>query len=111
MIRTIAQFFSEHLRAPKIDKVLFFAILPLLGAGLITMNSFVGESNYFFEKQTIWIIISLLVFFIVSSLDLGFLKQTSVLVVLFASVCGILTLLLFLGTATQGAVSWIHFSG
>ena len=111
MVRIITKFFSEHLRTPKIDKVLFFAILPLLGAGLITMNSFVGESNYFFEKQTIWIIISLLVFFTISSLDLGFLKQTSVLVALFVSVCGILTLLLLLGTVTQGAVSWIHFSG
>ena len=111
MAKMITRFFSEHIRTPKIDKVLFFAILPLLGAGLVTMNSFIGESNYFFDKQIFWIIISLLVFFTISSFDLGFLKQTSVLVVLFGLVCGVLTLLLVLGTATQGAVSWIHFSG
>ncbi len=111
MARTIIRFFSEHMRIPKIDTLLFFAILPLLGAGLVTMNSFIGESNYFFDKQIMWIIISLFVFFTVSSFDLGFLKQTSVLVVLFGFVCGILALLLLVGTATQGAVSWIHFSG
>jgi len=109
MLKTIIRFFSEHMRAPKIDKVLFFATLPLLGAGLVTMNSFVGDSNYFFEKQIFWIAISLLVFFVTSSLDLGFLKQTNVLMVIFGLICGVLTLLLLFGTVTKGAVSWIHF--
>ena len=99
------------MHTPKIDWVLFFAILPILGAGLITMNSFVGESNYFFDKQVLWIIISLLVFFTVSSFDLGFLKQTGVLVILFGFISGILLLLLFIGKATQGAVSWFNFEG
>ena len=33
-------------RAYKIDWILFFAIVPILGAGLITMNAFSGESVF-----------------------------------------------------------------
>ena len=109
MTKTITRFFSEHMHTPRIDWVLFFTILPLLGAGLVTMNSFVGESNYFFDKQVLWIIISLLVFFTISSFDLGFLKNTGVLVILFGFISGTLILLLVIGTATQGAVSWFNF--
>ena len=65
MLKTIARFFSEHVHTPRIDWVLFSAILLLLGAGLVTMNSFIGESNYFFEKQIIWITASLAIFFVI----------------------------------------------
>ncbi len=107
----LTRFFVGHFRVPKIDWVLFAAIVPLLGAGLVTMNSFVGESNYFFDKQLMWIVVSLVVFFAISSFDIGFLKRTSTLVILFCATSMILIFLLVLGTATQGAVSWIHFSG
>lgn len=104
------RFFIDHLQKPKIDWILFFAVVPLLGAGLITMNSFVGDANSFFEKQMIWIVISLAIFFAVSSFDMGFLKRTRVLVSLFGFICVVLTGLLLLGVATKGSISWIHFS-
>ena len=105
----LSRFFSEHTHSPRIDWVLFFAIIPLLGIGLITMNSFTGGSNYFFEKQVFWIIISFFVFFVVSSFDIEFFKRTSVLVALFCLICGTLAFLLIIGTATKGAVSWFNF--
>jgi rod shape determining protein RodA len=112
MFQSISQFFVEHLRKPHIDWILFFAILPLLGAGLVTMTSFVdGSANYFFDKQLMWIIISLVLFFLISSFDVGFLNRTFVLVTFFCVVVVILAVLLVLGKATQGAVSWIHFGG
>lgn len=111
MIKMITRFFIEHVHSPKIDWVLFFAVLPLLGAGLVTMTSFVGDSNIFFDKQLLWIVVSLAVFFTVSCLDIGFLKRTGVLVSMFGAVCAVLILLLTLGSVTQGATSWIHFSG
>ena len=50
-----------------IDWILFLSTLPLLGAGLITMNAFTGDSTYFY-KQAIWICIALLIFFGLSDL-------------------------------------------
>lgn len=102
---------SDYFQTPNIDWVLFFAILPLLGAGLVTMNSFIGDNNYFFDKQLLWITISLGLFFLVSSIETGFLRRTAVLMSLFGGIVLVLILLLLLGQATQGAVSWVHFAG
>jgi rod shape determining protein RodA len=102
---------SDYVQTPNIDWWLFFAILPLLGAGLITMNSFIGDNNYFFDKQLLWITISLGLFFAVSSIETGFLRRTAVLMSLFGVTVLVLVLLLLLGQATQGAVSWVHFAG
>lgn len=89
-----------------IDWVLFFAIIPLVLAGLITMNSFVGD-NIFFERQLIWAGASLLLFFGLSFIDFRFLKRTDVLVGLFVLTMGVLIGLLFFGQSIQGAKSWI----
>lgn len=91
-----------------IDWILFFSILPLLGAGLITMNSFVGE-NYFFDKQIIWIGISLFIFFSLSFIDFRFLKRADLLAILFLLLCGVLLFTLILGKTVKGAQSWLHF--
>lgn len=88
-----------------IDWPLFLSVIPLLGAGLVTMYSFVGE-NLFFEKQLMWIGISLIVFFLLSFVDFRFLNNTSVIVTLFSfSVLVLLGLFLF-ATVTKGAQSW-----
>jgi rod shape determining protein RodA len=91
-----------------IDWVLFFATLPLLGAGLIAMNSFTGE-NYFFEKQIIWIAISFVVFFSLSFFDFRFLKKTEVLISMFVFSVLVLITLLGLNHAVKGARSWLDF--
>jgi rod shape determining protein RodA len=91
-----------------IDWVLFLATLPLLGAGLVTMNSLTGDSSYFY-KQSIWICISLLAFFIFSNIDFRFLRKTWVSVFLFISSCSVLTILFIVGNVVKGAVSWFDF--
>jgi rod shape determining protein RodA len=90
-----------------IDWILFVGTLPLLGAGLITMNSFTGDSIYFF-KQSIWICIALLLFFTLSFIDFRFLRKTWVSVSLFASSCAILVLLFAVANVTKGAISWFN---
>lgn len=95
-------------KALKIDWVLFLATLPLLAAGLVTMKSFVGES-VFFEKQILWIGISLVAFFVASFIDWRFLRRRWVSATLFLLSLGILALLLFLGEVTKGAASWFDF--
>lgn len=90
------------------DWILVMAVIPLVGVGLITMNAFVG-SNYFFEKQVIWVSVSFFVFLVLSFLDFRFLKKTSVLVSLFIIFVVVLLGLLGLNQFTKGARSWLSF--
>ncbi|HEY0908321.1 MAG TPA: rod shape-determining protein RodA [Candidatus Paceibacterota bacterium] len=92
-------------RAP-IDWVMLAAAVTLVLFGLITMNSFVGE-NYFFEKQAIWLGVSLAVFFGTSVIDWTFLKRTQVLVTLFGALLALLAFLLIAVRAVKGAQSWL----
>lgn len=102
-----------------IDWRLFFVALLLSLAGLITMNSFLptiaGQGdiggNYFFERQTIWLSISLLVFFVASMIDWRFLRRTRVIVALFSISCFVLILLFAFGEIAKGAQSWFDFGG
>jgi rod shape determining protein RodA len=91
-----------------IDWILFLATLPLLGAGLVTMNSFTGDTD-FFSRQLIWITVSLVVFFSLSFVDFRFLRKTWVSVGLFAGSCGLLVALFAVGKVAKGALSWFDF--
>jgi len=93
-----------------IDWILFFSTLPLVGVGLVTMNSFAGE-NYFFSKQIVWAIISVAAFFSLSFVDFRFLKRTGVLMTLFLVSMSVLLFLLMFGSAVKGAQSWLSIGG
>jgi rod shape determining protein RodA len=95
----------------RIDWVLFLAILPIIGAGLVTMSSFTGNNNYYFDHQLIWIAASVAVFFAFSFIDFRFLRRTGVLVGLFLGSCGLLLLLFALGHVSKGAKSWFNLGG
>lgn len=84
------------------------ACLPIFAAGLSTMYSFSGD-NSFADHQIIWIAVSLIVFFIVSSIDLRFLRNTWVSVTLFVISVLLLGSLFFLGKISHGAVNWLSF--
>ncbi|MEK9184934.1 MAG: rod shape-determining protein RodA [Patescibacteria group bacterium] len=93
-----------------VDWILFGAVIPILFVGLFTMNSFLGDSPLF-EKQLIWIIISLIIFFVFSFLDFRFLRRTGVLTSLFlASILVLIAILLF-ARIIKGAQSWFNFGG
>lgn len=89
----------------RIDWILFFSALTISAAGMVTMDSFSSE-NYFFQRQTIWLLISVVLFFILSFIDFRFLRKTSVIVSLFAVSVFVLVLLLTLGEIVKGAQSW-----
>lgn len=91
-----------------IDWILFLAIVPLVLAGLVTMQSFVGDSA-FFERQVVWIGISFTLFFIFSFVDFKFLRRTEIIVWIFILSAGLLTSLFFVGTVVKGAQSWLSF--
>ncbi len=77
-------------------------------AGLVTMNSFVGTSN-FFNRQIVWLVISICAFFVASGIDWRFLKNTKIVVTLFVLSIGLLSLLFILGSVFKGAQSWFNF--
>jgi len=90
--------------------VLFFAVLPMLLFGLVTMDSFTGNS-VFFEKQLIWIVLGVSMFFLISGMDIRFLKQSGVLVSLFFVASILLLLVVAVGSAVKGSRSWFDFGG
>ena len=91
-----------------IDWVLFISALLLVGAGILTMNSFVGE-NYFFENQLIWASLAVGLFFILSFIDFRFLRRTGVIVLLFSFSALLLLLLFLFGDIVKGAQSRFDF--
>src|SRR3989344_4096527 len=91
----------------KVDWGLFLPALFISLAGLVTMNSFSGE-NYFFLRQSIWLLISIVVFLVASSIDWRFLRRTNVLVPIFMVILGLLLLLFVVGNVVKGAQSWFE---
>ena len=89
----------------RVDWMLLLFTLPILLAGLLTMQSY-GEGSIFFYKQLIWIVISVCAFFFTSFVDISILKKTKVLVGLFFVGNFLLLLLLFIGNTINGARSW-----
>jgi rod shape determining protein RodA len=93
-----------------IDWILFFSAIFISAAGLITMGSFGAESSYF-EKQIIWVLISVIVFFILSLFDYRFLKRTGVVITIFVVSVLLLLSLFVVGHVSKGAQSWFDFGG
>ncbi|HEY9585773.1 MAG TPA: FtsW/RodA/SpoVE family cell cycle protein, partial [Candidatus Paceibacterota bacterium] len=90
-----------------IDWILLLTTLPILGAGLISMYTFVGINN-FFERQLIWIVVGLVTMFGLSVLDFRILRKTYAILALFLFSTGLLALLFLLGSVVKGAQSWFH---
>ena len=80
----------------ELDWYLFAPALLVSLSGLVTMNSFEGD-NYFFLRQSIWILLSIVIFLVASSIDWRFLRRTSILVPLYFAIVLLLLLLLAIG--------------
>jgi rod shape determining protein RodA len=93
-----------------IDWIAFFAALTLCGLGLLTMNSFNG-TDPFFVRQLIWIAAGVAVFFIASTIDWRFLRNSGVAASIYGILIVPLLFLIALGTAVKGAKSWLNFGG
>lgn len=92
-----------------IDWILFFAAIPILAAGLITMRSLGAENDYFFIRQIIWITVSFIAFFSFSLIDWRFLRKTGFLVAIFLFSIFVLVFLLAFGKIVRGTSSWLSF--
>ncbi|HDQ16604.1 MAG TPA: rod shape-determining protein RodA [Candidatus Vogelbacteria bacterium] len=92
-----------------LDWILFLSIPPLLLAGLLTMNSFTAES-YYFNRQIVWIFISLIVFFSASLIDWRFLRRPLPVVFLYLSmIFPLIFLLIFSSGARAISIAGVSF--
>lgn len=82
----------------------------LLFFSIITMSSFGAPTGYFL-RQTIWACIALAVVFIVSRIDLSFIKKPWILFALFTGSNILLLLVMIVGKTTKGATSWFSLGG
>src|SRR3989338_11056667 len=98
---------KKFLERLEIDWHLFLPALVISLAGLVTMNSFSGD-NYFFFRQSIWLLVSVLVFFIATLVDWRSLRRTKALVSIFTATLLVLIILLLIGKVTRGAQSWFQ---
>ncbi len=98
---------SAKIARSHIDWILLASAIILVCFGLVTMDSF-SSANIFFERQIIWLFVSLAIFFAASFLDWSFLKRTNVVATLFFFISLLLLLLLALGHAINGAKSWFN---
>ena len=94
----------------KTDWVIVFAMIPIFIAGLTTMSSF-GNNDSYLYKQSIWIAVSVFVFFTASFSEYRFLKRSGVVSFLYVFFLSVLTLLFLLGHISKGAQSWFNFGG
>lgn len=89
----------------KHDPMLLFSVLLVSLAGLITMNTFTVDST-FFDRQVIWVTLGFLLYFVVSMIDVRFLRRTASIVVLYIGAIALLVLVFLIADPIQGARSW-----
>lgn len=94
-------------RFKHIDWVLVCAILPILGAGLISMYAFVGQNSYF-TKQLLWIPIAFSIALVFAMTDLRTLRRSNVILVLYLVFIGLLAALFVVGSVFKGARGWFN---
>src|SRR3989344_6601009 len=71
------------------------------------MSSF-ATPHYFFSRQSIWILVSVIVFLIASQVDWRFLRLTRVIVPVFVLTVILLGSLLIFGETTRGIQGWFR---
>lgn len=101
-------------RFAHIDWLMVLFIVPIIGAGLVTMKSFLpteagAAPAPFFAQQLIWAGVSFIVFFFLSFFDFRFLKKTNVLMALYLFFLLLLGSLFLFGATVKGATSWFDF--
>ncbi len=105
-------FSSIKLKLPKfnIDWVMIFSTIPLLAAGLMTMNSLTGQS-YHFNRQLVWLLLAFLVFFICAAIDWRFLRRSGFVLMIYLFGVASLFMLFLFGEVTRRTFSWFALGG
>lgn len=89
-----------------IDWFIFIPAVFITIAGMVTMNSF-SIANTLFVRQGIWLIISIVVFFVLHSVDFRFLRRTNSVILIYILSLVLLLLVFAIGHSSKGAKSWL----
>jgi len=73
--------------------------------GLVTMRSFTGGTD-FYSQQIVWILLSLLIFFVAAISSYRFLRRRAIVVTIFALIILSLVLVVLTGVVAGGAERW-----
>lgn len=95
-------FFSRYI-------VLFLACL-ISFAGLLAMSG-LSFSDPYFSKQLFWIVLSLIVSYGISLVDLRFLNNTKPIALFYSVSIFFLALIFIIGKTSKGALSWFSIGG
>lgn len=106
--------FGLDLRSPArafahVDWFLFCAALAVSLLGLVTMRPFTDGGEAFFDRQLIWIAISVGAFFIAALPEYTFLRRTQIVSVLYALILVLLAFIFVAGTVVKGAQQRFDF--
>jgi rod shape determining protein RodA len=93
----------------KIDWWLIAFLAPLLIMSVLTMSTLGDGGTSFASKQVLWLIVSFGLMLTFASLDLHFLKQSKVVVLLYVLGLVLLGGLIFAGSTINGSTSWYSF--
>lgn len=89
-----------------IDWVAFFCAFVLACLGILTMDSFNGQDTQY-SRQSLWLLVGVVVFFIASFIDWRLLRRSGVAASIFGLLILPLVFLLAVGETVKGARSWI----
>lgn len=94
----------------RFDWVLIGSLVPLFVWSLLTLKAVGTADDHFFYRQIIWIAVGFFVMFVVAFIEWRVFAQSSVVLLLYGGLIGLLLLLFIGGTRVKGAVSWFAFS-
>ncbi len=94
----------------KIDWWLLLAILPIIGASLITMSSFTG-SEPFVIRQIIWVLLGIGIVVFLGRMDMRGLANGKTLLWIYGGGVLLLLAVVLLETAVKGSTRWISIGG
>jgi len=100
-----AQSIRSHLFS---DWTLLFPATTLSLLGILTMSTF-GQGESLAPRQFLWLLIATGVYLALSTLDMRFVRRTSVVMALYMVAFVLLTLLLVLAHPVMGARAWFTF--
>lgn len=87
------------------DWTLYVPALTLSLLGILTMSTF-GQGASLASRQVMWLVIASAVYVVLSSLDLGFLRRTPVVMTLYGTALLLLALVLVVSHPVMGARAW-----
>ncbi len=106
MLRALGNSIGSRFRSfAHIDWFLFAGALALSLLGLVTMQPLGQGGEAFFDRQVVWITLSVIVFFLASIPEYTFLRRTPIVAAIFCIALALLALVFIAGTVVKGAQS------